>query len=179
MASPVKMSHYVLQTNRIPELRDWYVAVLGAEIVHENERLCFMAYDDEHHRLALLNFEPLEAKGEHRAGLNHVAFCFASLGDLLDKWERLKARGVDPVWCVNHGPTTSLYYRDPDGNGIELEVDNFAVLADCKAYMRGPDFARNPTGIEFDPADLLRCLRAGTPERELLDRAQLEKATVA
>jgi catechol 2,3-dioxygenase-like lactoylglutathione lyase family enzyme len=179
MASPVKMSHYVLQTNQIPALRDWYLAVLGGEIVHENNNLCFITYDEEHHRLALLNYGPLEPRSERDVGLNHVAFSFAALGDLLATWERLKERGIAPHWCVNHGPTTSLYYRDPDGNGVELEVENFAVLEDCKTYMRGADFARNPRGIDFDPADLLRRLRAGTPERELLDRARLEQAPVA
>lgn len=179
MGSPVKMSHYVLQTNQIPALRDWYLTVLGGEVVHEDDHLCFLTYDEEHHRLALLDFEPLTPKGERDVGLNHVAFSFATLGDLLGTWERLKAGGIAPNWCVNHGPTTSLYYRDPDGNGVELEVENFAVLEDCKQYMRGPDFARNPRGIEFDPGDMLRRLRAGTPERELMDRSRLEQASVA
>jgi catechol-2,3-dioxygenase len=27
----------------------------------------------------------------------------------------------------NHGLTTSLYYRDPDGNKVELQVDNMTM----------------------------------------------------
>ena len=45
--------------------------------------------------------------------------------------------------------------------------------------MRGPDFARNARGVEFDPDAMLQRLRAGVPERELLDRARLERAPVA
>ena len=123
MASPVKLSHIVLQTNRIAAMREWYLAVLGGEVVHENPHLCFLAYDDEHHRIALLNFGPLAKKGEADVGLHHFAFTFASLGELLGSYERLKGQDIAPHWCVNHGPTTSLYYRDPDGNGVELYRD--------------------------------------------------------
>jgi catechol-2,3-dioxygenase len=173
MTSPVKLSHLVLQTNRIAALRDWYVAVLGGEIVHENPNICFISYDEEHHRIALLNFGPLTPKAENQVGLNHVAFTFASLGTLIETYERLEAQGIQPHWCINHGPTTSMYYHDPDGNGVELQVDNFADVADCKAYMRGPAFAANILGIEFDPKVLAKRLRSGVPERVLLDRESL------
>jgi catechol-2,3-dioxygenase len=176
MASPAKLSHYVLQTNQIPAMREWYLAVLGGEVVHQDEHLCFIAYDDEHHRIAFVDFGPLEAHEERDVGLHHVAFTFRSLGELLGTYERLKGQGIAPYWCVNHGPTTSLYYHDPDGNGLEIQVDNFAVLADCKAFMRSPAFAANPLGVEFDPDEMLRRLRAGVPERAFLERANLEHA---
>ena len=177
--SPVKLSHYVLQTNRIAEMRDWYRAVLDAELVQENEHICFLTYDEEHHRIAFLNYEPLEERTLRHTGLNHVAFSFDTLGDLLASYERLKARGIAPHWCVNHGPTTSIYYHDPDGNGVEFEVENFATLEECTDYMRGPDFARNTRGFDFNPDQMLKELRAGVPERVLKDRARLEKAVAA
>ena len=184
MTSPVKLSHYVLQTNQIAAMRDWYRMVLEADVVHENDMICFLSYDEEHHRIAFLNPGPLDrptpARDALRAGeqpgLHHAAFTFASLVELLAAWERAKARGVTPHWCVNHGPTTSMYYRDPDGNGVELQVDNFVELADCKAFMQGRDFAINPIGVEFDPEDHVCRLRAGVPERDLLDRSKLEKS---
>ena len=43
MASPVKLSHIVLQTNKPRELREWYCRVLGAEIVHENDFISFIS----------------------------------------------------------------------------------------------------------------------------------------
>src|ERR1700722_11498498 len=140
MASPVKLSHIVLQTNDIPAVRDWYLAVLGGEVVHQDPHLCFLAYDDEHHRIALLNFGPLGRRSEADTGLHHFAFTFSTLGELLGNYERLKGRDIKPHWCINHGPTTSLYYKDPDGNGVELQVDNFANLADCKDFMRSAAF---------------------------------------
>ena len=55
MASPTKLSHIVLQTNRRREMIDWYCTVLGAEILYEAERISFISYDDEHHRVAFLD----------------------------------------------------------------------------------------------------------------------------
>jgi catechol-2,3-dioxygenase len=176
MVSPVKLSHLVLQTNQIPALRDWYLAVLGGEVVHEDPHLCFLSYDEEHHRIAFVDFGPLTKKGDKDVGLHHVAFTFASLGTLIDTYERLKGRGIAPHWTINHGPTTSMYYHDPDGNGVEIQVDNYADIADCKAFIRSPEFAANPLGVEFDPDVLAQRFRAGVPERRLLERATLAEA---
>src|SRR2546428_5891139 len=132
---PSKLAHVVFQTNRIPQMRDWYCAVLGAEVIYENDHLCFATYDDEHHRVAFLNFGPLApkdtntelgVKASEQPGLHHTAFTFASMKDFLDNYVRLRDRGIRPFFCVNHGPTTSMYYRDPDGNRGELQLDNFA-----------------------------------------------------
>ena len=38
---------------------DWYTTVLAAEVVHSNDMLAFMTYDDEHHRLAIAAFPGL------------------------------------------------------------------------------------------------------------------------
>ena len=176
MTSPRKMSHLVMNTNRIPEMRDWYCTVLGAEVVQENARLCFISYDEEHHRIAFANPGPLAPKPAwqdgrpSQVGFNHVAFNFATLDELLDQYARLKGLGIVPHWCVNHGPTTSLYYRDPDGNRVELEVDNFAALKDCKDFMKGEIFARDPRGPEIDPEQMIARRHAGVTAAELAVR---------
>ncbi len=182
MASPSKISHIVFQTNRPKELRDWYCRVLGAEVVHENDFISFISYDEEHHRVAFLNPGALEARqpgsrasGDFRAGreagLHHIAFTFKSLGELLDTYARLKEEGIRPYWCINHGPTTSMYYRDPDNNQVELLIDNFDDVREGKAYMRSPAFAKNPIGVEYDPDEMVARFRAGTPVEELVSLA--------
>lgn len=179
MASPIKISHIVLQTNRPRELQDWYCTVLGAEVVYECEFISFISYDDEHHRVAFLNPGALEqrnpgerGKDDFRAGretgLHHIAFTFKSLGELLDHYVRLKGEGIRPYWCINHGPTTSMYYRDPDNNQVELLIDNFDDVRDGKAYMQSQAFANNPIGIPFDPDDFVARRQAGAREKELL-----------
>ena len=179
MASPIKLSHIVLQTNKPRELREWYCQVLGAEIVHENDFISFISYDDEHHRVAFLNpgaLEPREpgerGSGDFRAGreagLHHMAFTFKSLEELLDTYTRLKVSGIRPYWCINHGPTTSMYYHDPDNNQVELLIDNFDDVRDGKAYMQSPAFAKNPIGLPFEPESFVTRLQAGASATELV-----------
>jgi len=69
--------------------------------------------------------------------------------------------------CINHGPTTSLYYNDPDHNRIELQVDNFADMTEATALMQ-EQFSINPVGAEFDPEELLARLRSGADPAELV-----------
>ena len=96
-----------------------------------------------------------------------MAFTFKSLGDLLDTYTRLKEIGISPYWCINHGPTTSMYYRDPDNNQVELLIDNFDDVRDGKAYMQSPAFAKNPIGIAFEPDAFVTRFRAGASAEEL------------
>src|SRR5436305_15041550 len=96
MASPKKLSHIVLQTNRRREMIDWYCTVLRAEILYEAERISFIIYDDEHHRVAFLDPGPLTERQPDAAGLNHVAFTVRGLEDLIDNCQRLKELGTRP-----------------------------------------------------------------------------------
>ena len=107
---------------------------------------------------------------EATVAYQNPAFAFltyANLGDLLVTYERLKEMGVLPYWRIHHGITVSLYYRDPDGNRMEFQVDACSV-AEANAYMRTPAFAANPAGVEIDPEILLAQYRSGVPEQQLL-----------
>ena len=106
MTSPVKLAHVVLQTTNVARLRDWWATVLDAEVIWQNDGLCFLSYDDEHHRIAIA--APPGVAGpvdKSIAGLHHVAFTYEGLDQLVGVYERLKAAGIDPTLCINHGPT--------------------------------------------------------------------------
>ena len=83
----------------------------------------------------------------------------------------MRDSGIEPLVPIQHGVTTSLYYRDPDGNTVELQVDNFADPDDATAYMTGPEYAADPIGPTFDPAAMVVALRTGVPECQLTTRA--------
>jgi catechol 2,3-dioxygenase-like lactoylglutathione lyase family enzyme len=178
---PTKLAHVVFQTNRMAEMRDWYCSVLGGHVIYENPHLCFVCYDDEHHRVAFIDFGPLAprdpsagselmVKATDQPGLHHVAFTFGSMQELLDTYGRVKGEGIRPFFCVNHGPTTSMYFRDPDGNRIELQIDNFATAEEGQAWMHSAAFDKNPIGVEFDPDELVKKFQAGVPIEELVAR---------
>jgi catechol-2,3-dioxygenase len=167
MSSPTKLAHIVLKTGRFQQMRDWYLAVLEASVSYENGEVCFLSYDDEHHRIGIVNTGATEQPGPKTRGLEHVAFAYAGLSELLTTYERLEQAGITPFWSVNHGPTTSLYYGDPDGNHIELQVDNFARMEDAARFMKSEVYNSNPIGVDIAPRELLRRLRAGESASEL------------
>ena len=56
---PAKLAHFVIRTPRFEESISWWRTVLGADVRHRNDFLCFLTYDDEHHRLAILSVPTL------------------------------------------------------------------------------------------------------------------------
>lgn len=170
MASPAKLAHVVFRTGRLKEMTGWYCHVLEAHVQFADDLLAFVTYDDEHHRVAFVATGSDERPEPRHTGLEHVAFTYASLGDLLGTYIRLRDDGIKPYWTINHGPTISLYYEDPDGNHVELQIDNFATEEELDAWFHSGAFAGNPIGVEFDPEELLVRLWAGEPVSELVKR---------
>ena len=171
--TPAKFAHFVLRTAHFDAVIAWYRTVLHARVAHRNDFIAFLTYDDEHHRVAIINTPGAPAPDSAAAGVHHVAYTYAGLGELLSTYRRLKASGIEPARCINHGPTTSMYYRDPDGLRVELQVDNFATMDEANAYLTGPDFAQNPIGVIFDPEQLIREYEAGASLEDLVKRPPL------
>ena len=44
-----------------------------------------------------------------------------------------------------------MYYRDPDNNRVELQIDNFATVAELDGYFHSRGLAENPVGVTYDP----------------------------
>lgn len=162
MSKNQRLAHLVLQTGRLQAMRDWYLAVLGAHVVHENPAMCFLTFDEEHHRLGLLGVPGLVERTPTTVGMNHSAYTFETLDDLLARYISLREQQIAPHVCVQHGPTTSFYYRDPDGNLAELQIDNFATPEETSDYLAGPEFSADFAGPALDPETLLAAYRAGT-----------------
>jgi len=172
--SPAKLAHMVLLTRDLPRIRDWYATVLQATVTIEDPMLCFISYDEEHHRIAFVGMPDLPPRAAGpQVGLHHIAFTYRSLDDLLRTYERLKRLGIEPYWPIHHGVTISMYYRDPDGNSVELQVDAFGSMEEAKAYMRSDSFRNNPIGVVYDPEELMRRHRAGEPFESLCRRPPL------
>ena len=171
--SPQKFAHVVLKTANFDAVITWYATVLQARVAFRNDFIGFLTYDDEHHRVAVINNPGSPAPDAAAAGVHHIAYTYADLGELLATYRRLKTAGIEPARCINHGPTISMYYRDPDGLRVELQIDVFATMAEAHAYFTGPDFAENPIGIIFDPEELIRDYESGRAYDDLVRRPPL------
>jgi catechol 2,3-dioxygenase-like lactoylglutathione lyase family enzyme len=164
---PSGFVHLVLRTSRFREMVDFYKFFLNAWEVMGSDEGSFITYDNEHHRVAIAKFDNLPDLDRAAAGIEHFAYAYGSLGDLLANYVRLKEKGILPYWCINHGATTSLYYRDPDGNQIETQTDNYDTREELVGFFHTDEFRANPLGVQFDPDRMVALYREGCPEREL------------
>jgi catechol-2,3-dioxygenase len=172
---PRKFAHVVYRTRRFEQMLAWYTTVFDAKVQQQDAALAFLTYDDEHHRFAFANLAVLrpDAAENEKSGLvgvDHVAYTYGSLDELLDNYALLRAKGITPYWCVHHGLTVSMYYADPDGNQMEFQVECFASSEDANAFMTSPGFAANPVGVEYDPQEWLAQRKSGVAVAELLQR---------
>lgn len=172
---PHRFVHIVYRTHRFEEMLTWYQLVFDARVQYQNPALAFLTYDDEHHRFALANLDvlkPDDSGNENKSlvGVDHVAYTYASLEDLFENYQQLKAEGITPYWCVHHGLTISMYYADPDGNQMEFQIDVFDSMEEATDFMRGPINATNPVGVEYDPEDWLAQVKAGKSFSDFLTR---------
>lgn len=176
MTKPVKFAHVVYQTRRFDEMVEWYRTVFEAEVVYQDPAFAFMTYDDEHHRFAFANLSLLkpEDKGPGERGdigVNHVAYTYADAGDLMKVYARLKAAGIMPYWPVHHGIALSLYYKDPDGNRMEFQVD-CGTVEEATAFMASEAFRANPIGVGYDPDRMLERYESGVSVDILVQRLE-------
>jgi catechol-2,3-dioxygenase len=172
---PSRFVHVVYRTRQFDKMIQWYRDVFDCKVQYQNPILAFLTYDDEHHRVALVNLaavKPQADEGERRGviGVDHVAYTYDSVEDLVENYAQLKEKGILPYWCIHHGVTMSMYYADPDGNQMEMQVDAFTSSDAANDYMNGPHFATNPIGVEYDPDEVLARIRAGTPGSAFLAR---------
>ena len=161
MTSPTKLAHVVLRVGDLTRMKAWYLALLDGSVKFEDPRTVFISYDEEHHRLGLAAFGFCERPPETAFGLEHIAFGYDSLGALLATYSALKDRGDTPFMAINHGVTTSLYYKDPEGNGVELIVENFDTPDEADVFMASPLFEESRYGFPINPDHMLKRLRAG------------------
>jgi catechol-2,3-dioxygenase len=175
--SPEKLAHVVLNTS--PEnykaMTSFYKTFLGGHAAMENDQICFITYDEEHHRIAIIAIPGLEPKvSKSSPGLGHIAFAHDSLPSLFEAYKQRLTNGLKPIWCVNHGMTMSMYYKDPDGNHLETQVDIMDVDK-ANAYMYSAEFTENPIGVDYVPEELMARLEKGESVESLTKRPNIGK----
>jgi len=149
-----KFHHFNLKTTRLQEMIDYYCALVGAEVIHEDAIGAWLSNDQANHRIALLAFPSFvdDPDKETHTGLHHSAFEYASFEELNASYLRLKAAGIVPAIFLDHGMTFSYYYVDPDGNNVELQIDCFGDWSKSTEWMRTSEqFKQNPIGQFVDP----------------------------
>jgi len=119
------LGHVVLRVSDRERAEAFYSGVLGlpvaARLDQNGFRMAFFTLGN-HHDLAVMEAGPGRAPTAG-PGLHHVAFNIGTtMDELYEAKARLEAAGLK-VAPVDHDVTKSLYFEDPDGNGVEVYVD--------------------------------------------------------
>lgn len=121
----VDIGHVHLKTANISRVRDFYVGILGFDVIAELPNSLFISAGGYHHDLAFNSWESENGPvpEPNMTGLYHVAIRYPSHGSLGDALLRLQEAGWPLEGVNDHGTHEALYLSDPDGNGLELYWD--------------------------------------------------------
>jgi catechol-2,3-dioxygenase len=130
------VGHVVLKVRDLERAARFYRDVLGLkEVGRLQGKMAFFSAGKNHHDLAVLSVGTEAPESPREAvGLYHVAL---KIGNHLDELRaakaHLKAHGVRILGISDHRVSQSIYFQDPDGNGLELFVD-----ADPEIWRKDP-----------------------------------------
>jgi catechol-2,3-dioxygenase len=159
----------------------WYGQVLGMTINHRSaapagaagrrpfSAVAFIGNDEVHHRLALFEVPGVAGdpdKARH-IRLQHIAFEYQTIDDLLGTYARLKSLGILPVMAADEGMGTSFYYVDPDQNNVEININNYGNEWTATEHMKNSPFGR----ALVDPDKMIAARKAGASPWALHERA--------
>ncbi len=120
-----RIGHVHLKTADIDRVHDFYVGILGFDVIFRMPQALFLSAGGYHHHLG---FNTWESQGGSppppgTTGLYHVAILYPTRAALGDALRRLADAGWPLDGVNDHGTHEALYLRDPDGNGLELAWD--------------------------------------------------------
>jgi catechol 2,3-dioxygenase-like lactoylglutathione lyase family enzyme len=122
-------SHMGMFVADLPRMEDFYTRVMGFTVTDRGNletpsgviQIVFLSRDPkEHHQIVLATGKPADLPFNP---INQISFRMAEFGGLREMHRRLEKEGVRDLAPVSHGNALSIYFRDPEGNRIELFVD--------------------------------------------------------
>ena len=132
-------SHMGMFVTDAARMEDFYTRVLGFAVTDRGNlgptSIVFLSRDPrEHHQIILASGRP-PAAGFNP--INQISFRMADFAGLREMHRRLEQEGVQDLAPVSHGNALSVYFRDPEGNRLELFVDT-------------PWYGRQPVRVPMD-----------------------------
>jgi catechol 2,3-dioxygenase len=121
----LRFSHVGLFVTDMARMVEFYAGRLGFVVTDEGRlgeaRLTFLSREPrEHHQLVLVEGRP---PGLPDRIVNQVSFRVETLGELLAFWRRIRPEAPADLIAITHGNAWSIYFRDPEGNRLEVFAD--------------------------------------------------------
>jgi catechol 2,3-dioxygenase len=152
------LGHVNIQVRNVEASHAWYTKVLGLHTYQLMPgRAAFLSANIESsHEIALIEVGP-DAPGQapKQVGLNHMAWMVGTLDELKLLYARLKDNAVPIRSIVDHGLSLGIYFRDPDGNGVEVSYEQPRAEWPRQERLFAPDITnlgRFPGPWDDDPA---------------------------
>jgi catechol 2,3-dioxygenase len=122
-----RIGHCLLRVRDVEYSKKFYMDILGFQLMEQDPEHggVFLSLPEDGHTIDLFPVEHPETAqpvtaGRDRLGLAHIAFKVASYAALEEAYKTLQAHGVKVQRLIDHGSQRSLYFTDPDGNGLEI-----------------------------------------------------------
>lgn len=124
----LRLGHVTIPARDMQRMVTFYTEVLGFVITNRGEPvpgmggMVFLSQDPTaHHQIVLVETAAPSPRGFMMA--DHLALRADGLGDLREIHRRLLAAQLESVLPIDHGNAWSVYFTDPEGNGLECFVD--------------------------------------------------------
>ena len=119
----IALSHFEIYVHDLEIMEEFYTRYLGFVVTDSGQAKDGMVFlsrnPDEHHQLVLT---PRQSHKSVESPVDHIAFRVDSIANLRLFHEALLT-GSTSLQTVSHGTTWSIYFRDPEGNRLELFTD--------------------------------------------------------
>ena len=156
MIRPERIAHVVIKVRDVEVSRKFYTEILGMQVMKNVPEIgaVFLAnHARDHHEIALFQVgADAESPKAKQVGLAHIAFRLRSERELEEAYQELKAKKVPVSFTVDHGVTKSVYFRDPDGNELEVyidkPVDQYVGMPNSYLGMEKLEFATSERGLQ-------------------------------
>ena len=122
----LSFSHVGLFVADLAKMVDFYTRVLGLVISDRAQRkdggeIVFMTLDPrEHHQVVFASGRPADLPYNM---IQQLSFRAESLSALREVYAALKREPIVELGPLSHGNAISAYFRDPEGNRLEVFVD--------------------------------------------------------
>jgi len=122
MSKLLSIGHIHLKVSNLKRAEEFYTKLLGFKVNERVNGYIFLTLGKKHHDLALQEIANAKKPTENSVGLYHFAIEAKNIKELAKLYFKLKKEGIN-VSPIDHGISKTLYFSDPDGNGIEVYVD--------------------------------------------------------
>jgi catechol 2,3-dioxygenase-like lactoylglutathione lyase family enzyme len=136
----LQLTHVGMFVRDIEKMAAFYTDVMGLTVADRGDipgdrKIVFLSNDpDEHHQFVLVSGRPDD---DSQVAAQQISFLVDTLDAVRTMHDRVKAAGMEITQQTNHGNAWSVYFKDPDGNRVEV-------------YTHTPWHIPQPHAVPFD-----------------------------